>query len=131
MLGAEHVLVPTDHVPGIVRFPHGLGNVTGDRVVRMILRVAQVIGAVLQAVDEVIDAGINVVNPVGVLIAAVQVGNAVQIIPLHVVDDAEGVPVARRVILDAAGRVPVGCRVIGLRPGGQGAAKEDAGRPAN
>src|ERR1035441_8001532 len=116
MLGAEHVLVPTAHVPGPIGFPHRLGDVTGNWIIRMVLGMAHVITAVLQAVDEVIDAGIHVVSPAGGRVAPVQIGNAVQIIAFHVVDDTEGAREARGIILHATGRVPVGRRVIGLRP---------------
>jgi hypothetical protein len=67
MLRPEHVQVPTDHVPRIIGFPHRLGDVAGDRITRIAFP-----RSVLQAVDEIIDARINVIDSIGVLITPVQ-----------------------------------------------------------
>ncbi len=75
MLRPEHPCIPTPHVPGIIGFTYRLRDVPYIGVLgnsgNLITAVAVFVIAVFQPVDQVIDAGLDIENAVGIHVAPI------------------------------------------------------------
>jgi hypothetical protein len=117
MLGAEHPSVPTEHMPGVAKFAHFLGDVALRNIIG-VFEMALGVVAVLEAVDEVVDAGADA--------AVVEIGNREFVVIFHVVDDTELMAVAAAVpFCTADWRDPMRRRIVRLSRSAENEGHED------
>ncbi len=106
VFGAEAVSVPTEGVPGPELLADHLSDLSGGRVIGIVLRVAGGVAAILKAVDTEMGTGLGA--------RLLEIRNDGGVIAFHIVNDAEGMAVAAFVPMARVSRVPECRRIVRL-----------------